>query len=547
MSAQHRMQFYMDKHRIAPLFEELMNRVLHDQPDDPIMYLIRALYKKAGLPVPLELKSGGVRKSSPERLVRSSQKSPDPATRKSTSQAWAIGSGPDLVARDYEKPWLKNSRKSRSKKSGEAEVENPSDTKKISRHSWSVLTREVSFDCSHGDQPNPAIRRASLDEFLQITKKPLSPRHLKKQAQGWISDTKVTATGFDELFEQSHAVEKPIQVKKEETVPSNKVISGEFTGGGYTGPKTPLNLDDDPLAGEIRLTSGTDSNEASKESTQVSMGHHRKPKLEAQRHRAELEQLLHKKDSDLTDSGYIDDLNAEEEDDAIELLEDPDDLIREGVTKVPKGGYRLSRALKQRIEEPQVKLNINLYTGDRPYDSWTEEPYGQSPSYESDVERPSTGMSSRQFSPQESEEEFESVSQVTGPRRPVWNVPHSEVESSLPKVSHTLPEPSRSKKLQTNFSSDKVLAATMPVRFEDPYPRKIMESADSFLKGGNTWTMDKEEGKEEEADDDRATPVNMSLKSQEGGWKLPDDTDASITTERTERETKVKRRPPKAY
>ncbi|KAL3892439.1 hypothetical protein ACJMK2_004646 [Sinanodonta woodiana] len=496
MSAQHRMQFYMDKHRIAPLFEELMNRVLHDQPDDPIMYLIRALYKKAGLPVPLELKSGGVRKSSPERLVRSSQKSPDPATRKSTSQAWAIGSGPDLVARDYEKPWLKNSRKSRSKKSGEAEVENPS---------------------------------------------------VKKQAQGWISDTKVTATGFDELFEQSHAVEKPIQVKKEETVPSNKVISGEFTGGGYTGPKTPLNLDDDPLAGEIRLTSGTDSNEASKESTQVSMGHHRKPKLEAQRHRAELEQLLHKKDSDLTDSGYIDDLNAEEEDDAIELLEDPDDLIREGVTKVPKGGYRLSRALKQRIEEPQVKLNINLYTGDRPYDSWTEEPYGQSPSYESDVERPSTGMSSRQFSPQESEEEFESVSQVTGPRRPVWNVPHSEVESSLPKVSHTLPEPSRSKKLQTNFSSDKVLAATMPVRFEDPYPRKIMESADSFLKGGNTWTMDKEEGKEEEADDDRATPVNMSLKSQEGGWKLPDDTDASITTERTERETKVKRRPPKAY
>ncbi|KAK3604362.1 hypothetical protein CHS0354_000922 [Potamilus streckersoni] len=496
MSGQHRMQFYMDKHRITPLFEDLMNRVLHDQPDDPIVYLIRALYKKAGLPVPMELKGGGVRKNSPERPVRSSQKSPDPATRKSSSQAWAIGSGPDLVARDYEKPWLKNSRKSKSKKLGEAEVENTA---------------------------------------------------VKKQAQGWISDKKVIATSFDELFEQSHTVEKPVQAKKEETVQSSKVNAGEFTGGGYTGPKMSPSQDDDPLAGEIRLASGTDS--TSKESTQLSMGHHRKPKLEAQRHRAELEQLLHKKDLDKasTDSGYIEDLNAEEEDDAIELLEDPDDLIREGVTKVTKGGYRLSRALKQRIEEPQVKLNINLYTGDRPYDSCTDEPDGQSPYYESDVERPSTGMSSRQFSPQESEEEFESVSQVTGPRRPVWNVPDSEVESYLPKVSHTLPEPTRRNKLQPNSTSDKVLAATMPVRFEDPYPRKIMDSSDSFLKGGKTWTMNQAERKKEEADNDRATPVDMSLKSQEGGWKLPDDTDTSMTTEQTERETKVKRRPPKAY
>ena len=34
------------------IFQELMNKVLHDQPDDPLVYLIRMLYRKAALPVP---------------------------------------------------------------------------------------------------------------------------------------------------------------------------------------------------------------------------------------------------------------------------------------------------------------------------------------------------------------------------------------------------------------------------------------------------------------------------------------------------------------
>ena len=29
-----------------------MNKLLHDQPDDPLVYLIRLLYRKAALPVP---------------------------------------------------------------------------------------------------------------------------------------------------------------------------------------------------------------------------------------------------------------------------------------------------------------------------------------------------------------------------------------------------------------------------------------------------------------------------------------------------------------
>lgn len=45
-----------------------MNKVIHDQPDDPLIYLIKVLHKKAGLEVPRDLKAHGVRKSSPERI-----------------------------------------------------------------------------------------------------------------------------------------------------------------------------------------------------------------------------------------------------------------------------------------------------------------------------------------------------------------------------------------------------------------------------------------------------------------------------------------------
>ena len=49
-------------------FQNLMNKVLHDQPDDPLIYLIKALHKKAGLEVPRDLRPSAVRKGSPERM-----------------------------------------------------------------------------------------------------------------------------------------------------------------------------------------------------------------------------------------------------------------------------------------------------------------------------------------------------------------------------------------------------------------------------------------------------------------------------------------------
>ncbi|GFR74055.1 hypothetical protein ElyMa_002153300, partial [Elysia marginata] len=92
---------------------------------------------------------------------------------------------------------------------------------------------------------------------------------------------------------------------------------------------------------------------------------------EIRKHRHQLGELLtqHSRDSG-NDSGLGSDLthgdlqhaddNDDDDDDAIELLENADDLRREGVINIPTTGYRLSRNLRHRENEPRVKLNINV-------------------------------------------------------------------------------------------------------------------------------------------------------------------------------------------
>lgn len=164
--------------------------------------------------------------------------------------------------------------------------------------------------------------------------------------------------------------------------------------------------------------------------------------------------------------------------------------------------------------------------------------------YDSDQEdRPATGMSGYQMSPGDSDvdEEFESVSQVTGPRRPLWNIDDSDGESYKPKPSRTLPEPSRSK---GGISENRKMAATVPVRFSDR-PTQSMESVDSFLNpaAAKTWTAGRDSNIEG-ASMHRST--QESVRSETGGWNIPRyESDTSITEYTMT--GKGRRPPPKAY
>lgn len=505
--AQLRIQTYMDKNKITPLFEELMNKLLHDQPDDPLVYLIRLLYRKAALPVPKDLKPGTLRRSSPERHGR---RSPD----KTTTQAWAVASGPDLVDRSYNKPWLTHSRKPRPKETDRLEG-----TSKAGR----------------------------------------------KQKQDWVSDTKVTTTTFDDLFEDDRRPEDTAarHHRKDEKVDIRKawatnvgITDGEdvnYRSRGYTGPRSHRDTED-PLAGEIMLS---DTVEKQESSVVESSSHNKGPKMEAMKHREELGKLLVDQDKSSMasgDSGVYE--SDQEEEDAIELLEDPDDLRREGVTNISKTGHKLSRILRQREEEQHnVKLNINLFTGSAPANNQLGNEYDY---YDSDLDRPQTGMSFQQsdYSPGISDDEFESVSQVQGPRQPVWKMPDSEGDSLMPRHSRTLPEPSRQHR-SNKFSS------TTPVRFQDqqPYSMKSEES-NIFLRGGKTWDPRMLASQDEPVVESRPPPVptqaRESVRSErsaqsplgvEGGWHIPDDTEVSLATEWTEAQSSGRPTggPPKAY
>ncbi|XP_022341487.2 uncharacterized protein C8orf34-like isoform X3 [Crassostrea virginica] len=482
MASPQKMQQYMDRHRIGPLFENLMNKVLHDQPDDPLIYLIKALHKKAGLEVPRDLRPSAVRKGSPERMVRS--KSPEMS--KKPTQAW--GSSTMDVERSYDKPWLSSSKKVKPK-----------------------------------------------SEDFSISK-----QGRKQPKQQWNADTKVSKTSFDDLFDDSPEETKEITKKREGKTDTRQSwatvgLGGDeetYKSGVYRGPKTSI-MGEDPLAGEL-MNSKSDSTEEMDENI-VSSGHVRGRRVDAKKHRQMLEEYIKESDQKSGDSGCDDGL--EEEDDAIELLEDANDLRNEGVTNIPKSGYKLSRLLQQRQADANIKLNINLYAGAEPAESYIGDVNYKSSKvddlFESDDERPATGMSGFRSSPGDSDEEFESVSQVTGPRRPVWNVGEdSDGDNFFPRNSKTSSDLPFSKK-NVSISERRSLNQTAPGRSVSS-PLQSMDSVQSRGVPSKTWAPTAQSMQSVE-----------SVRSTSGGWQIPrydSETELSEFGEQSARN-----RPPRAY
>uniref|UniRef100_H2YD82 Uncharacterized protein n=1 Tax=Ciona savignyi TaxID=51511 RepID=H2YD82_CIOSA len=111
-----------------------------------------------------------------------------------------------------------------------------------------------------------------------------------------------------------------------------------------------------------------------------------------------------------------DEIEDDNDDDAMELCEDFSDLQQEGVKNPPKSGVRLSSNSKRQKEEIELVLNMSRF-----FDS-----LGGAVSI-TNVD----GVSPSNHNIQDGEDDFESASQVTGPRRPVWETPQSDVDTSV--------------------------------------------------------------------------------------------------------------------
>ncbi|KAK6188992.1 hypothetical protein SNE40_005053 [Patella caerulea] len=453
MASQHKIQAYMDKHRLEALFEDLMNKVLRDMPEDPNIYLLRSLYKKSGLEIPQVVRFGGMKRSSID-FARS--RTPERSRKFQTS-----ASADDGLNRAYDKPWQTS--------------------------------------------PSPNRRtKPKTDDFKAGRRSPT--KHVE-----WNTDNKIKTTSFDDIWDDQSQPRKeiPIATKKRDQSPSKRTAwaSDEFgnektniySSNNYTGPRRQtrqLITEEDLLADELRPVASINQE---KTESRVSSSRVKGPRMDAEKHRQELAKMVHGTDKS-NDSGY-EDKSISDDDDAIELLEDSEELLKEGARHVSQDGYKLSRVSRQRTVEPKVKLNINYY----PQSSHSYLSLGKSPGFnidDSDTEvRHQTGIKTVL----DSDEEFESVSQVTGPREPVWNF-RDTTDSDVETYGHPARGRHSDRHSSTSTHKDKKtsMAATLPLGSSS------QTVSDVLHRGGETWSP----GMNEE---------------RTGGWNVPDDSDASLT------------------
>ncbi|RUS87757.1 hypothetical protein EGW08_004503 [Elysia chlorotica] len=492
MSSQAKINAYMERHRIGPLFEDLMNKTLRDMPEEPLVYLLRTIYKKAGIEIPQTIRYGGLRKSTHELTKSVSPERP-------SRSADVTGS------RDYEKPWATSpTRRTKPKKSEEGSKSKPdwnSDNKTKHLSSFDELWE------GGGAGAGPAKKDRAVSSSAGVRK---SKAGLSSSINAWAS------VGLEDNDEQytspPHRQQKFVSTRmtEEELLASEVLVSSRKSQD------------------QKQLRSGPEDSGTASCSA-------RERKGEIKKHRQHLGEILTQTRETSNDSGVGSDLSSamddDDDNDAIELLENADDLRREGVVNIPRTGYKLSRNLRHRENEPRVKLNINV--NPEQFDSWQ----GMAREVDS-LETPRSSPEQVDF---EEEDEFESVSQVTGPRQPVWKVPGSDGDNkpgtSIPLRPPVADEtPSQHHRRTTNKSAHPA-----------PSRERSVEDAEELSASAKPWSEGANQVSFDESPDEPLSSRSLNSAATSGGWNIPDDTELGSAYDWNQRVRSGAPRDPRAY
>eukprot|EP00106_Octopus_bimaculoides_P022915 XP_014790357.1 PREDICTED: uncharacterized protein LOC106883752 isoform X2 [Octopus bimaculoides] len=395
-----------------------MNKLVRNAPENPIIYLIKQLYKKAGLDIPLELKSVT-------------------EPRRNSLNLTVFGHSSEIVSKSV-------ALASWSAKPGEP-------------HSTPFLRREKSLTKSW---QTPEKHKTSGEVHFNKTTKPVKGQKSedKKEKTGWNSLTKITSSTFDEFSNQTKG--SPSKSTKVESVPKMKDVRKSWAMGTleeannretshYISLISPKYLhtkkkrnEDELFSDELPSTPSLKSYRSEKSvdtfsnSTYTSRRESCKA-FNAQKHKAELERLIMQENQLITPEPSLAG-EDEEIDGAIDLLENPSDLESEGVSSLSSAGFRLSKTLRQR-EDSQVKLNIKLYPSASDLESMTS----QSNCFRDHRRHIDQESLATSYKFDDSDEEIESASQVSAHinRRYEWNSPDSDEDyvhspSSKPYVDN---------------------------------------------------------------------------------------------------------------
>uniref|UniRef100_A0A8B9U421 Chromosome 8 open reading frame 34 n=1 Tax=Anas zonorhyncha TaxID=75864 RepID=A0A8B9U421_9AVES len=366
---QTRIQAYLEKNKIGPLFEELMTKLITETPDQPIPFLIDHLQSKQGNRGQLQRTLSGS-----AALWAESETSENKGTRRDF--------------RSYDKPWQVNAKKPKKSKSDLA--------------------------VSNISPPSP--------------------------------ESKSCIAISDELDKDTTGFNTPLLRPR---------VIGEWIGREEN--------DADPLAAEMlqppiprSKNEQWDSEDSSSPGGSLKMEPKSKGlKQQQQQHKKLLAAMLSQDsfDSAHSTAPSVTEEDIDNEDDAMELLEDLDDLRMEGVTSLMSSGSKFNQTRSAHPAEPQAKVTLNICArcarlqgdnmAERPEDvsmvSQTSEPAMS----DSDAQVPGVEALTEDI------DEFESASQVAGSSQPAWTLDAMGVRPGGSPRQKLLKDSLAAKELQT--------------------------------------------------------------------------------------------------
>uniref|UniRef100_A0A8C8ALA1 Chromosome 8 open reading frame 34 n=1 Tax=Otus sunia TaxID=257818 RepID=A0A8C8ALA1_9STRI len=316
---QTRIQAYLEKNKIGPLFEELMTKLITETPDQPIPFLIDHLQSKQGNRSQLQRTLSGS-----AALWAESETSENKGTRRDF--------------RSYDKPWQVNAKKPKKSKSDLAvsNISPPSPESKslprsIEHPKWDWRTKPENHDFDE------------LNHILQESKK------LGKALENLSRSIAIS----DELDKDTTGFNTPLLRPR---------VIGEWIGREEN--------DADPLAAEMlqppiprNKNEQWDSEDSSSPGGSLKMEPKTKGlKQQQQQHKKLLAAMLSQDsfDSAQSTAPSVTEEDIDNEDDAMELLEDLDDLRMEGVTSVMSSGSKFNQTRSAHMAEPQAKVTLNI-------------------------------------------------------------------------------------------------------------------------------------------------------------------------------------------
>ncbi|XP_031222720.1 uncharacterized protein C8orf34 homolog isoform X5 [Mastomys coucha] len=317
---QTRIQAYLEKNKIGPLFEELMTKLITETPDQPIPFLIDHLQSKQGNRGQLQRTLSGS-----AALWAESESSEPKGTRRDF--------------RSYDKPWQMSAKKPKKSKSDLAvsNISPPSpDSKSLPRSvdhlKWNWRTKPQSRDFDE------------LNHILQESKK------LGKALENLSRSIAISGELDKETLAFNSSLLRP------------RVI-GEWIGRAEN--------DADPLAAEMLQAPVPRSKNDSWESEDSGSSPAGSLKMEPKTKGLKQQQQQHKKllaamlsqdsfESIHSPTPSVIEEDIDNEDDAMELLEDLDDLRMEGVTTLVLSGSKFNQGRPTYPAEPQAKVTLNI-------------------------------------------------------------------------------------------------------------------------------------------------------------------------------------------